>query len=107
MQNNAIYAPSATCVSNPQGYLANRSTPNYCRTASGATNGLSSHALSAIWTDAANGNFSLPVGSPLIGAGSSTYFDPYAVACTQVTWTAADLAKTRTAPVDIGALSSH
>ncbi len=107
VQNNAVYAPSSTCISNPAGYLAGRSTPNYCRTADGATNGISSHALAAVWTNAANGDFSLPAGSPLVGAGSPTYFDPYAVAPTQATWTAALLPETRCAPIDSGAVSSH
>jgi hypothetical protein len=107
VQNNAVYAPSAACVSNPQGFLGDRSTPNYCRTHSDATNGLASDELGAIWTDAANGDFSLPFGSPLVRTGSPTYFDPYAIAPTQVTWTAADLPETRTAPIDIGAVSSH
>jgi hypothetical protein len=105
IQNNAIYAPNSICVTNPQGYLG--STPNYCRTASGGTNGLSSDALDVVWTDAGNRDFSLPLGSPLIGAGSPTYFDPYAIAPSQVAWTAADLPETRTAPIDIGAFSSH
>jgi hypothetical protein len=107
IQNNAIYTPSAACITNPQGFLAGRSTPNYCRTAYGDTNGLSTDALSVIWTDANNGDFSLPVGSPLAGKGSPTNFDPYAVAPTQVTWAASDLPETRTAPIDIGAVSSH
>jgi hypothetical protein len=107
VQNNAVYAPNSTCINNPKGFLAGRNTPNYCDTANGATNGVSSDALGVIWTDAANGDFSLPVGSPLIGAGSQTYFDPYAVAPTDITWTAADLPETRTAPIDIGAVSSH
>jgi hypothetical protein len=107
VQNNAIYSPSSACITNPQGFLAGRSTPNYCRTKSGDTNGLSSDALSAVWTDAAKGDFTLPVGSPLSGTGDPTYFDPYAVAPTQVAWTATDLPETRTAPIDIGAVSSH
>jgi hypothetical protein len=107
MQNNATHAPSSTCITNPQGYLGDHSTPNYCRTADGVTNGLSKDALTAVWTDAGNGDFSLPVGSPLIGTGSTTCFDPYALAPTQVTRTAADLPETRTAPIDIGAFSSH
>jgi hypothetical protein len=107
IQNNAIYTPSAACITNQQGYLAGRNTPNYCRTAGGATNGLSSDALGAIWTDAANGNFSLPAGSPLVGAGDPTNFDPYAISPTQVTWAASDLPEARTAPIDIGAVSSH
>jgi hypothetical protein len=111
VQNNAVYGPTSECIDNSRGYLAGRSTPNYCRTAGGAadgpTNGISSDALSVVWTDAGNGDFSLPVGSPLVGAGDPTYFDPYAVAPTQVTWTATDLPETRTAPIDIGAVSSH
>jgi len=110
MQNNAVYAPGSTCISNPQGYLAGRSMPNYCRTADGDTNGLSTDALSAVWTDAASTtspNFSLPPGSPLIGAGSTTDFDPDAIAPADVTWAATDLAESRTAPIDIGAVSSH
>jgi len=107
VQNNAVYAAKSTCISNPRGFLAGRSTPNYCRSADGATNGLSSDALSVIWKDTGNGDFSLPAGSPLIGAGSPTYFDPYAVAPTDVTWTAADLPETRAAPIDLGAVSSH
>jgi hypothetical protein len=111
VQNNAVYGSTSRCISNSQGYLAGRSTPNYCRTVGGSsdgpTNGISSEALSVVWTDAGNGDFSLPVGSPLIGAGSPMYFDPYAVAPKQVTWTAADLSEPRTAPIDIGAVSSH
>jgi len=110
VQNNAVYAPNSTCVNNPQGYLAGRSTPNYCRTADGATNGLRTDALNVVWTDAGNltnPNFSLPPGSPLIGAGSTTDFDPYAIAPADVPWNAADLAEDRTAPIDIGAVSSH
>jgi hypothetical protein len=107
VQNNAVYAPNSTCVSNPQGFLAGRDTPNYCRTANGATNGLSTDALSAIWTDPAQLDFSLAPGSPLTGTGDPTYFDAYAVAPTQATWTAADLPEARTAPIDIGAFSSH
>jgi hypothetical protein len=107
MQNNAVYGPNSTCIKNGQGFLADRSTPNYCRTAGGATNGLSSDTLSAIWTDATNGNFSPPAGSPLAGKGDPTNFDPYAVAPAQVAWAACDLPETRTAPIDIGAVSSH
>ena len=107
VQNNAVYAPSGTCIDSPNGFLAGRNTPNYCRTASGATNGLSSDALGVVWTDAANGDFSLPAGSPLIGAGNPTYYDPYAVAPTEVKWTAVDLPETRVAAIDIGAVSSH
>jgi hypothetical protein len=107
IQNNAVYGPSATCITNPQGYLTGRSTPNYCRTVDGDTNGLSQDALSVVWTDAGNGDFSLPIGSPLIEKGSSTNFDPYAVAPTQASWTAADLPELRSAPIDIGAFSSR
>jgi hypothetical protein len=107
MQNNAIYGPDATCITNPDGFAPGRSTPNYCRTLDGATNGLSTDALGAVWIDAVNGDFSLPPGSPLIGAGSATYFDPYAISPTQTTWTPTDLPETRTAPIDIGAVSSH
>jgi hypothetical protein len=111
VQNNAVYGSTCRCINNSRGFLAGRSTPNYCRTVGGSTdgptNGISSDALGVVWTDAANGDFSLPVGSPLIGAGSPTDFDPYALAPTQVTWTAADLPVARTAPIDIGAFSSH
>ena len=107
VQNNAVLGLSSACITNPQGFFAGRSTPNYCRTAYGDTNGLSTDALSVIWTDANNGDFSLPVGSPLAGRGDPTNFDPYAVAPTQVTWAASDLPETRTAPIDIGAVSSH
>ena len=107
MQNNAIYGPNARCIDNTDGFAPGRSTPNYCRTLDGATNGLSTDALGAVWTDAANGDFSLPVGSPLIGTGSATYFDPYAISPTQTTWTPTDLPETRTAPIDLGAVSSH
>jgi hypothetical protein len=111
VQNNAVYGPTSRCIENTRDFLAGRNTPNYCRTVGGATdgptNGISSDALGAIWTDAANGDFSLPVGSPLVGTGSPTYFDPYAIAPTQVVWTPADLPETRTAPIDMGAVSSH
>ena len=107
VQDSAVYAPRSTCISNPRGFLGGRSTPNYCRTADGPTNGLSSDALSVVWTDAGEGDFSLPVGSPLIGAGSPMYFDPYAVAPRDVRWTVRDLSESRTAPIDIGAVSSH
>ena len=107
VQNNAVFGPSSACITNPQGFLAGRSTPNYCRTAYGDTNGLSTDSLSAIWNDAANGNFSLRADSPLAGKGDPTNFDPYAVAPAQVAWAACDLPETRTAPIDIGAVSSH
>jgi len=111
VQNNAVFGPTSRCINTTQGYLSGRSTPNYCRTVGGGsdqpTNGISSDALSVVWTDAANGNFSLPVGSPLIGTGNAIYFDTYALARTQVTWTAADLPTIRALPSDIGAFSSR
>ena len=111
VQNNAVYGPTSRCIDNSRDLLAGRSTPNYCRTVGGTTdgptNGISTEALSAVWTDAANDDFSLPPGSPLRETGNPNFFDTYAIAPTQVVWTAADIPEARKAPIDIGAVSSH
>ncbi len=109
-QNNAVYGPNAYCVYDTSGSAQLRQDHNYCRTAGFCHAGDTcsrSASLASLWTNAGAGDFSLPAGSPLIGSGSSTYYDPYAIAPSQATWTAAHPARARTAPIDVGAFSSR
>jgi hypothetical protein len=113
VQNNAVYIAnndSAQCMGAPSSgspfFL--RNSNNYCRT--GTNGGLgqmsgtwgTSASSGSIWTNASAGDFTLPAGSPLIGAGNSTYYSPTAIG--SATWSAKDTGLARTVPDDIGAM---
>jgi hypothetical protein len=114
-QNNAVYIAnndSAQCIGAPSGgspfFL--RNSNNYCRT--GKKGGLgqmtgtwdTSTSLGSIWTNAPAGDFTLPAGSPLIGAGHPTHHSPTAIGT--AAWSATDPGATRAATaVSIGAFA--
>ncbi len=90
--SNAVWTAGGNCY-DLSGSAVNQG--NYCRVGGGT-------AVSNVWVDVPNGNFTPKNPGPLIGTGSNTYYSPTAIGSTS--WSAIDAGRARTPPVDAGAV---